>query len=159
MRHYNTSFVEWFNRIFALKVSDQPDGEVLPYITPTVEVLPRVNIVRSSSQGTTGSATIYTTPADKDFYLQSFTASFNKNAACDIATGLISVDCRIDGVLAELHRFTVITLTAERADITISYPIPIKLDRNTAVRITGTFTAGVLQRSVSLTGYTVEVTR
>lgn len=159
MKHNNPSFAEWFSRIFNLKTSDQPSNDVLPYITPVVEIDSPVNFVWSGAPATTGTLTIFTTPSEKDTYITEAQLSFSKNAACDIATGHITIQAVLSGVTKDILRTAVLTLTAERDSVTASFDPPIKVDRARNVQVTGSFTAGACIRTAVVMGYTVEVTK
>jgi hypothetical protein len=128
-------------------------------VVPTMEVNPKMvascNIARSSGNvTTTGTITgVYTTPTDKDFYLCSLDCIAVEGVTCDVATGSLSVQVIVGGKSINLITLPVLTLTSSLLTKTISYAIPIKIDRGTAIVMTGTFTAGALSRSFSLTGY------
>jgi hypothetical protein len=88
-----------------------------------------------------------------DFYLTSLRVAFNKNAACDIATGTIDVTALIGGVSTIIHSSPVITLESNRLNEQYIFPHPLKIDKNTAITQSGTFTAGILVRSISVNGF------
>jgi hypothetical protein len=132
-------------------------SQISNVIVPTVEINPKLvktpNVWKSGSAAATGAIVAITSDTRQDFYLTYFNASFAKNAACDIATGAMSVTCYIDGALVNLLRFSVITLTAQEGNQTISLDKPIKIDRGTSISIQGTFGAGVLMRCISVGGF------
>ena len=79
-----------------------------------------------------------------------------KNAACDVATGrTCSLQIQFNGATKTLLSAAVITLTAERVDKTITFNTPIKVDKNTAVVLSGAFTAGSMVRCCEITGFLV----
>jgi len=149
-KHYNPSIVERANRILATKSGDFLSDEVQGPVA-CIAITPVANILRAAA----GSGTIYTTPADKDFYLTGFSLSFVK-AASDTGT-LVQITCIVDGVTTSIFGFAGLTLTAERDGVAVDLSTPIKVDRNTAIScgLTGTYTA---IRS-TIRGYTEEVTR
>jgi hypothetical protein len=118
----------------------------------------RCNIVKGAIKSSTGNLTVYTIPADKDFFLTSISAGFIKDAANDMATGDIYFSCVIDGSITQLIRFPILTLTAQNAHTSLNLTTPIKIDRNSSIIISavGGYTAGLMVRSCSITGYTVE---
>jgi len=129
-------------------------------IIPVIDINPkhgrRANIVAGTVKTTSGSQTVYTTPANKDFYLTTVSYALIKDVACDMATGFSTITCTVDGASSNLIVQPIITLTAQNQVITISFPNPIKVDRNTLISFGGTYAAGVCVRSASITGYTVE---
>lgn len=158
MKHYNNSITEDLNLKLNPK-GDMVSNEVLDYITPTIEVNPRINIVRNQTTGNTGTNALYTTPTDKDFYLSTIGFSFIKDAVCDSATGDFTLSAFIDGTARVLIGLPIITLTAQTDSVFVSFPIPIKIDRGTQMNFTGTFGAGVCRRHAFLTGYVQETTK
>lgn len=143
-----------------LKLQVGAVGMKIPDVVPVIDVNPKharvCNIVKANSRITTGSSTVYTTPATQDFFLSTATLSMVKDAACDQATGIIGFTAVIDGATVQLLQFPVITLTAQQYNQTIEFPIPIKIDRNTGITSTGTYAAGVMARSFQITGYIVD---
>lgn len=113
------------------------------------------NIVRGVHQANTGSQTIYTTPTDKDFYLVA--ANLNTSNLPVGAYGTASMDVVIDGDTQELLRITTNVGTNEARDVTSNnnYPVPIKIDRGTAIITTQTNQA-VFFVGANIVGYTVD---
>jgi len=149
-RHYNPSITERANRILATKSGDFLSDEVISNIQPVIAIAPVAGIIKSGASGT-----IFTTPADKDFYLTGLSASFSK-AAGDTGTSL-TLTGFVDGVSVPLIRLAGVTLTVERDSVVADFTYPIKIDRNTAIAsgASGTFTASAF----CIRGYTEEVTR
>ena len=142
-------------------VSNIAPTKINDSVQPVININPkdyrRCNIVRGQTLGTSGTTTaIYTTPSDKDFYLCNYSLSIIKDATCDIASGAITASITVDGASRIIAGIAVLTTTAQNSVITVSFNSPIRLDRNTSVSLTGTFTVGSLQRTHSIVGYTVE---
>lgn len=117
----------------------------------------RSNISRGTSRTTSGGLTVYTTPADKDFYLTHISYGLIKDATCDLASGESSVTGTIEGASQKLINIPVLTLTAQNTFISTDFAMPIKLDRNTAISTSSTaYTAGSKVVSVAIQGYTVD---
>jgi len=127
-------------------------------IQPVIEVGKNIDqhFSKSASQATTGTITIFTTPSDKDFFMTCCNFSFAKDSTCDIGTGVIDFLCVINGATVRPLRSAVITTTAERGNLETSFSTPIKLDRNSVISLTGTFTVGVMARVASINGFTVD---
>lgn len=124
-------------------------------VQPVVEIdKPILNVSRSNSTAATTSATIYTTPTDRDFYLTNVSLSYIKNATCDLATGSYTLTCFIDGQNVQLIRIPILTLTLQEGTINIDFDKPMKIDRNTVIGLAGaSFTAGAFVRAGAIQGY------
>lgn len=155
MFHYNPSISEDTHRILNLKSGDN-NNEVADYIQPIIKIEPRCNISEGTGRTVSGTATMFTTPASKDFYLTGLLISYIKDAACDIATGAIAVTVNIDGTSKTIARLSVLTLTAQSQVVYIPFVKPLKVDKSASISMTGTFAAGNLQRDWTIHGYTVE---
>lgn len=158
MRNLNPSISEDLNRTFNLK--GESTDIVSDFIQPTKEINPRINIALSSTRSTSGAGTIYTTPADKDFYLTILSYNYAKDAACDSVSGQSGITLFIDGVTRTLNATPFIVSTAQNIGVSHTFTPALKIDRNTAIAFSAnTFTAGILQRSATLIGYTQETTK
>lgn len=130
-----------------------------PSIVPVVELnpkfFPEIKIVATVNSATTGTATVYSTPADKDFYIVGISFAMAKDATCDIATGSILIGATLydDGTGRTLVGFPTITLTAQQFNQTVIFPSPIKLARSTNVTHSGSYTAGVMSRITTIYGF------
>ncbi len=125
-------------------------------IVPVIEVNPKLTkavLVSNVSSGTTGSLSVLTADPNRDVYIKSVCFSITKDVTCDLATNSYGVACTIGGAGKNLIGVSCITLTAQSASYSVSFPTPIKIDRNSSVSISGTFTAGVCWRYGSITYY------
>jgi len=113
------------------------------------------NVVRQSSiTASSAQATMYTTGIGTDFYLTGAYISIVKDATCDIATGNITINVTQGGQARTILAISVLTLTAQNSNISISFPTPIKVDRNTAIlRSAITFSAGAAASSIGINGF------
>jgi len=155
MKSYNPSLFHDANRILDLK-GESP--EVTDELVPIVVIQPRCDLIKHVNKSTTGSATLLTSATGKDTYLTGLTLAFSANAACDHATGEgVRISVVTDGVTANLLSIPVITLTAISQALSISFPVPVKIDRSSAVTVNcPSYTAGVRVITATLVGYTVE---
>jgi len=137
---------------------EQVPTQLSNQIVPTLNCNPErvVNIVKSSQGVATGTVTVYTSPGDKEFYLTQLSAEFIKDVACDLATGRISILGTIMGASVDLISFPVITLTAQDSRGDVFFNPPIKIDKDSAIQMTGNYAAGVMSRTITIKGYTVE---
>lgn len=139
------------------RVPDELAEKVVPVMEVNPKLLRRVTIMKRGLSTATGTITIYTTPADKDFYLTDFYISYFKDAACDNTS--IIMTAAVDGASVELWGIRRPTLTADSDNISFNLNFPIKIDRNTTITLTGTFAVGVLQRQAGIFGYTDDVSK
>lgn len=109
---------------------------------------------------TTGSTTItIASKLSKKFALTSIHVSYDKNAACDVATGTLNVDVFRDGLSIYLMKLYVTTLTAEGNSYNICFNSPLVINSTASgalARISGSFTAGTMNRNIIVTGYWLE---
>lgn len=153
MNHHNVTLSADIARQLNLKT-----GEELPGIMPVLEIESFSNTV-VQSKTTTGSQAIMTTPAGKDTYLETITISIIKDAACDLPTGNnFFITGVIQGVTQKLISLPILTLTAQQMAMSLTFRRPVKLDRNTAITISGastTYTAGTCVRNCDIS-YTIQ---
>jgi len=154
---YNKEIIAFLVDRLKLNVSsDVIPRNVVPTIQPTFEVYrPFCNIVRRASSATTGNTTIFTTPAGQDFYLCSVWLSYVKDATNDGVN--VTITAPIEGTAQRLMDHNTATTTAVNGHwAEISFPVPIKIDRNATILLAKTFTAGTGTYSAGLTGFTVD---
>ena len=159
-RHYNPSISERIQRTFGFKAGETLDNNITGPVA-VIPIQPVVRLVKPSRATSTGSATIFTAASDKDTYLTGVLFSYTKDATCDMSSASDpGVTATIDGVATNIIRLGTLTLTAQSEAVYISFPIPLKIDRGTAVQLTSvSYTAGTMTRSVVAYGYTEEVTQ
>lgn len=110
-----------------------------------------LNIVKRQASGT-----IYTTPANKKFFLSGFNISFSSTAAGDntlALTGFIKGDTSTTIIGRGVVKNTAL-IDAGNAHLSQSFERPIEMEPNTviAASASGTVTSG----NVTIFGYTVE---
>jgi hypothetical protein len=128
-------------------------------IVPVCEVNPKltraVNIVRfKNSSSTSTGETIYAVPRDSDFYLTSIQLSMSKDATCDGT--VCTLNGTVQGVSSYLLSIGHQTLTVFSGSETQAYSPPIKIDRNTNIYMTGTFSLGTMNKRCTITGFTID---
>lgn len=156
MKHNNPSIGEDSLRLFNLKTGDAL-SEISPIIQPSIEILPRINIARQVTATNATSATVYTTPTDKDFYLCTVQLAFIKDVTS--TSTQLAMTTTIDGVACTLIRVPHITLTVGQGSTSISYPIPVKIDRGVTIAVTSSTNVANVAVSGVITGYTVETVK
>lgn len=138
------------------KVPNQLAEKVVPVMEVNPELLRKITVVDGEVRTTTGTLTGYTTSPTKKFFLTGFSASIIKDATCDLSTGGIYVQCTKNGVLKTLLSFSTITTTAQDHVKIVQLSKPVELDKNTAILFTGTFSAGVMVRTLAIQGFEVD---
>ena len=114
----------------------------------------RCNIVRRSSAINSTGGTIYTTPTDKDFFLNSVALSVIKDVT---STSILSnITCIIDGATNQILSIPGISLTVQNQSLSISFPIPIKIDRGSAIGVSNSTNVANISTNAMITGYTVD---
>jgi len=115
-----------------------------------------VNVLRNVTKTTTGSATMFTVPSDKDFFLTGLTFSYTCDATADSIQYILQLALEGDAA-----RSIVIlgkqTTTATTDHIELTFPVPLKLESGTTIAISQTFTVGTSRIAGSCIGYTKEL--
>jgi hypothetical protein len=112
----------------------------------------------AAGASTSGTITLGTTPSDQDFFISAAYLSIAKNATADTGSTTLEMDCVINGARTTFLSIAFLDLTLLQSAIAKSFPIPIKPDRNTTIRIiNGNFTAGTCIRIGGVEGYTEEI--
>lgn len=129
-------------------------------IMPVIDMTPyfqRNSTTVATVATSTGTATILTSSATRETYITSINFSMIKDATCDVATGSLLISTTIGGIVVNLTRMPVITLTAQQwQGLNITLPFPILIDKNTVVSMTGTFTVGVMVRTASIAYFEID---
>jgi hypothetical protein len=160
VRINNSDAIQELRKAAQISGSEAVPNFLSSSVVPVIEMNPRMlrvcNIVRSSQVSST-TGTLFTTPANQDFYLVSANFSLIKNVTADDANGNTSLNVIIDGATVGVIRIPCLTLTAMQSNMSAVFPFPIKVDRNTAITITkNAITAGNSVICGSIAGYTVE---
>jgi len=132
--------------------------DLVATIQPVLIANPKrnVNTIRGTNKATTGTTTLFTTPADRDFFLTS--ASLNNQSDVSADNTGISLSVIPEGKAAdEILRFDKITLTVFQDSIALVFNPPIKLERGSAISFGSTFAAGASITGATITGYDVDI--
>ncbi len=132
-------------------------SNIIPIIDMTPSFHAVVNIANTASSTTTGAITILNPVNEGDLYITGAHIALVKDAACDMASGRVTLAATINGVVRSILSIPVLTLTAQQQSLSISFVRPIKVDKGTSVTLlTNSFAAGNLIRSGGIVGYTVQ---
>jgi len=130
-------------------------GDIQPVLISNPDRI--IDTVRQGGASTTGSTTIFTTPATKtEFYLTWAQLRITSDATADNTLAVMTITPR-GGAAVDILQILKQTTTAGSPDQTVFFNPPILLEPNTNIVITETFTVGASTRSGSIAGYTVDI--
>jgi len=133
--HYNTAILKNLLDFFRLKGDELP-SQIDEIIVPTFDVSPPVDTILNASANNALSATILTTPTDRDFYMVGCYLTQWKDAS---STSTVStITGFVNGVSCQFTRISSRTLLASTSlsGPFVVFPNPIKMDRNTVIAVT-----------------------
>lgn len=129
-------------------------------VSPTYEISPKYTLTTYTiTRSLTGTAYVVaeTDRINQKFVLTGFSIAFVKDAACDIATGVLTLNVYINSSSHVLASIPVTTLTAESgfSHHDLAIPLIITCYSSSAYMATvgATFAAGTLSRVITIRGY------
>ena len=155
----NSRTIQELREAAALQVGkDAIPTTLATQIVPVMEVNPKLlrhcDVVKRNQAVNATSATIYTTPATQDFYLVSACVTLIKDAT---ATSTFSrINAVVLGATASFCEIASLTLTAQSETVSMTFPRPIKIDRNTAITVTNTTNVGNVTAAACIVGFIVD---
>jgi hypothetical protein len=143
--------------IEATKINYGADGDIpqeiskviQPVIVCNPKLVQKIDIIKSVAGSSTGTVTVWTVPANQDFFLIGAMMSCTKDVTCDMGTGSMAMSIGTDRLLI----FSILTLTAQDLETHMVWSRPVFVPRGTAITIGGAWTAGACQRCASIHGY------
>jgi len=135
-------------------VTDLIPRRVVPSIQPVFEVYAPVAFVKSATATNSTVATIYTTPSNKDFYLCSAQCSVQKDVLS--TSDLTHITVIIDGTSVSTANIVGLGLTIESGTASMTFPVPVKVDRNTIIAIKNSVGDGSVRATGSISGFLKE---
>lgn len=154
MQNRNVALSDAMIRAFNLKSSDTT-GDVVEAIYPVAQIRPRSDILFENNASNATSATIYTAPSDKFFYLQSACLSLIKDVT---ATSTVSaIRGFIDGTQKIILNITSLTLTVQSGTVALNFDPPLRLDKGQAITVTNTTAVGNVNARGNIIGYLSDV--
>lgn len=134
--------------------ADRVPNELAEKIVPTFETNPvmlrRTNVVAWATGTSALATTIYTTPADRDFYLTGYDMSVSKTAAANSARCWLSF--RIGGASQRVI-IQGTTLTAQQQGTSLWLNQPLKLDRNSLIEVNNAVNEATISTTATIFGY------
>ena len=107
-----------------------------------------------TSTVTSTGQTIYTIPADKDFFLTFAQLSYTKDAACDCVAVQLN-GTSFDGLAVNILSLLMNPLILNNDNLTGSYTYPIKLKAGTNITLIGSFTVGTMTKRGVIQGFLI----
>jgi hypothetical protein len=134
---------------------DKTPNELAEKIVPTIETNPellrRCNIIRTASATNSTSAIIYTTPKNQDFYIVAANLSHTRDA---VATSVASsINAVINGATQTILQICNVATTAGEQSLALSFPFPIKVDRDTNITVTNGAAVAYIKTVGTIIGY------
>lgn len=121
-------------------------------VQPTFDLRERfTKSIFTATSTTTGTSTIVVANTQLDFYLTFIHLNYTKDAACDNTSVILKV--YINGNNINFITIRTTTLTAENGIINIPLPYPIKIDRNTNITLSNSFTVGTMTKAATIGGF------
>jgi hypothetical protein len=134
-------------------------SEIAERVIPVMEVNPKllrkINIIAKGEADNSVSEIIYTTPADSDFYMNSIQISMikdvNSTSTKSYIQGVIDgeTSARIFAMIKS------ISLTVQQSNYSVSFPIPVKMAKNSVISINNTTNVATVRAMGIITGYLV----
>lgn len=112
-------------------------------------------IVQSGTRATTGTTIVFTTPADKDFYLIACSLNYTADVVADSVVYSLNA-IPFGNVATPILELRKNTITLQNDNDSISFPIAIKLARNSAITIIQGFTVGTSVVDGHIFGFSVD---
>lgn len=141
------------------QLSDIIPSQLADKVVPTMEVNPkffrRTNIIKRAAATNATAATIYTTPADKEFFLTGASLSVIKDAtSTSTSTYIQSTDS--NGMTFEILDIPSITLTPQSETISVTLANPILLKKGQSITVNNSTNVANINTQAVIYGYLVD---
>jgi hypothetical protein len=135
-------------------IPSQLADKVVPVMEVNPKMLRRINSVKNNIATNATSATIYTTPTDKDYFLCGFTLSMIKDVTSTSTSSRVLAT--IDGVSTILASIVGISLTPQADSISVQFLEPVRVDKGTNITVTNSTNVANVSANGTIYGYTVD---
>jgi len=153
MKHNNLNLIQKISDIFKPKGESMPD-EISEEIVLVYNVEPDIDTIFTATATNATSATIHTTPTDRDFFLKSLLLTCNKDATATSTN--IAITGVIGGITKVLLQVNITTLTAiQGLAVPLTLPNAIKLDRGSIIAVTNSTAVANINTTAIITGYNI----
>lgn len=141
---------------------DEIPSDLARSIVPTLEVNPeqyrKTTIIRKGTASNATSATAYTTPSDRDFYL----VGCNLGVIKDVTATSTGSDIEVvpfGETITNILSIPSLTLTVQNDVVSMVLPFPMKLARGSTIKVLNTTNVGNVRAMGNIWGYIDEMTR
>lgn len=141
-----------------IQLKDRIRRKIKPDVQAVINVNPKdyriIDIVRHVISTSVGNTLIYTTSANKDFFLVAFNLGHRKTSTSITTTTRINV--QIDGVGRDLGILKTPASFQWGENMALSFPIPIKIDSDSDILLLQNLVSGQEDASATIYGYEVQ---
>jgi hypothetical protein len=136
------------------KIPTQLADKVVPVMEVNPKMLRMCNVAKSSTATNATSATLYTTPTDRDFYLCGLALSTIKDVtSTSLSSGITTT---INGASVTLLSIASLSLTVQNSSTNLVISPPILVDRGVTIAVTNSTNVANITSRASLVGYTID---
>lgn len=132
-------------------VPSQLQNIVVPVMEVNPKLLRRCNIVRSLDLTNSSNATIYTVPADRDFFLCGATLSVIKDVTATSVKSRIEIFA--SGIVTNILTIVGLSLTVQSETISSFLPFPVRIDKGSIIKLSNSTNVANVTSSACICGY------
>jgi hypothetical protein len=139
---------------------DDIPSELAKSIVPVININPKnytiSNVVAINDiVNSGGSATVYTVPTNKDFYLTNASLSMIKDVTATSIGTTLTVTPET-GLATTILKIIGLTLTVQEEAVQLNLTFPLKLKKGSVISLANSTATGNVSASASIVGFTVE---
>ena len=142
----------------------QVGADIIPNIlsnqvVPVIDVNPKHSridtiLVASTRTTTATAASIFAARPNQDVFITGCDVSITQDVVCDGISTFVTG--QFDGLTVPIFRINRQPTTAQSINKSYSFKNPLKIDRNSALLVTGAFAAGTYTHTIIIYGYIVD---
>jgi len=153
VKHYNYELPQQIADIFKIKGEELPQN-ISDDINLIYDIRPQITDINTSNAFNATSATILTTPSTVDYFLVGATLTVIKDATSQSVTSTIQAN--VNGTARSILVIGGLSLVPQSESISVMFPTPVKVERNTAITVTNSSNVANIRASAVIYGYRVE---
>lgn len=153
-RHFNPAITADAQRYFSFRTGDALSDDVIPNIQPVVNLIRSPNIVRINAALNAASATVFTTPTDRDFFLVNVGLTLIKDVTSTSTFSRVSIV--LAGVRVAILQVDTLSVTAQTAQLAFNLSYPIKIDPGTTILVENGTAVANIDAACTIVGYTTD---
>jgi len=158
VEHQSKEVVDKIAEVLKIQPATAFPKDVKEGIQPVFDINPEriTTIVVRQGTTSTNTLTVFTTPANQDFYLTSAQISYTKDVSSDNVAVNLTITPELSGAADELIELVSQTLTVKDDHSAMNFSQPIKLQRGSTITLAGGFTVGTMTKVGIITGYSLD---